>query len=149
TLTGANTATPSFVAPSSSGVIVLRLTVTDNAGATASDLITIGVFLQPPTATITAATSCAQSGSTITLDGTHSQDVDGDIVSYAWAQVSGPAVVLNGASSSVASFTGPSSGTLVFSLTVTDNDGLVGTSQVTIPIDPPPVASATASAPAV
>jgi hypothetical protein len=35
---------------------------------------------------------------------------------------------------------------MVFSLTVTDSDGFVDTEQVTIAIDPPPVANASASA---
>jgi hypothetical protein len=148
-LAGASTATPHFVAPSSPGVITLRLTVTDNAGAVATDTITIGVFLQAPTAVITAATACVQNASTVALDATRSLDPDGDIVAYAWTQVSGPPVVLTGASSANASFTAPAGGTLVFALKVTDNDGLVGTQQVTIPIDPPPVARASASAPVV
>jgi len=32
---------------------------------------------------------------TITLDGTRSRDIDGQIVSYVWAQISGPAVILD------------------------------------------------------
>ncbi|HET7502490.1 MAG TPA: S8 family serine peptidase [Kofleriaceae bacterium] len=149
TLAGASTATPQFVAPSTSAVVTLRLTVTDNAGAVATDTITIGVFLQAPSAVITAATACVQGGATVTLDATRSLDPDGEIVSYAWTQVSGPPVVLTGATSATASFAAPAAGTLVFSLTVTDNDGLVATRQVTIPVDPPPVARATASAPVV
>jgi hypothetical protein len=146
TLTGASTATPQFVAPSSAGIVVLSLTVTDDAGATATDLITVGVFLQAPNAVIGAATSCVQGGSTITLDATGSLDADGDIASFAWTQLAGPPVTLTGATSAIASFTGPSQGTLVFSLTITDNDGLVDTAEVTIPIDPAPVAQASASA---
>jgi serine protease len=149
TLQGADTATPQFEAPASAGVIIVGLTVTDNAGAIATDLITIGMFLQAPTAAITAATACVAGGSTITLDGTHSLDADGKIVAYEWTQLAGPPVALNGAGGAVASFTAPSQGTLVFALKVTDNDGLSGTTQVTIPIDPPPVAKASASAPAV
>ena len=145
-LTGANTATPSFVAPSAAGVVVLRLTVTDNAGAIATDSITIGLFLQAPNPQIIAQTVCVPAGATQTLDGSHSIDADGTIVAYAWTQVSGPAVTLSGASSPVATFTTPSAGTLVFSLRVTDSDGLSSSTQITIPVDPPPVAHATASA---
>jgi serine protease len=148
-LDGASTPTPSFVAPSSPGFVVLHLVVTDNAGAVASDDVTFGVFLQAPVAVIAAATTCARSGSTLTLDGSRSTDADGDIVSYAWTQLSGPPVVLTGANSAIATFTGPASGTLVFSLTVTDSDGLTASTTVTIAIDTPPVASATASATAV
>ena len=54
-------------------------------------------------------------------------------------------MALSGAGTSVASFTAPTSGTLVFALTVTDSDGLTGTTQIAIPIAPLPVADATAS----
>src|SRR5213078_1835955 len=144
-LGGATTATPSFQAPASPGIIALQLTVTDNLGATATDTIEVSVFFQAPTAAIVAATSCVQGGSTVTLNGTGSSDADGTIVAYAWTQVSGPAVTLSGAGTAIASFTAPTQGILVFALTVTDSDGLTGTAQVTIPIAPLPVADATAS----
>jgi serine protease len=145
-LSGADTATPSFQAPGAAGVVRLELTVTDNAGAIATDSITIGVFLQAPNAHVIAQTECVASGSTQTLDGSHSTDPDGTIFAYEWTQVSGPPVVLNGAGSPVATFTSPAAGTLVFQLKVTDDDGLFSTAQVTIPVDPPPVANALASA---
>jgi len=147
-LEGSTTATPRFDAPTSPGVVLLEVDVTDNAGAVASAFVTIGVFLQAPHAAITTTTACAQGGSTITLDGSHSSDADGTIASFAWTQLSGPAVVLTGASSSIASFTAPAAGTLVFALTVTDDDGQTTTAQASITIDPPPVARATISAPA-
>src|SRR5262249_49429942 len=123
-LSGAATATPQFQAPASSSIIVLQLTVTDNVGATATDTVQISAVLQAPTAAIVAATSCVEGGSTVTLNGTGSSDADGTIVSYAWTQLSGPSVTLSGAGTSIASFTAPASGSLVFSLTVTDSDGL-------------------------
>jgi len=145
-LTGANTATPSFTAPTASGVAVLHLVVTDNAGATASDDMTVGFFLQAPTAVIATPATCARGGSTLTLDGSRSFDPDGGIVSFAWRQVSGPAVAVTGADGAVATFTAPTAGTAVFQLTVTDGDGLSDTEQVSITVDAPPVANATASA---
>jgi len=144
-LTGADTATPSFTAPGSSGLVYLSLKVTDNVGAATTDSIAISVFFQEPVALIAAATSCVQGGSTITLNGTGSQDADGTIVAYAWRQLSGPPVSLSGAATGISSFMAPAQGTLVFELTVTDNDGLTDTAQVTIPIAPLPVASATSS----
>ena len=148
-LTGADTATPSFDAPNVPGLITLRLTVTDEPGATASDDILVGVFLQAPTAVASAPSVCVQDGNTVTLDGSRSADADGTIVAYQWRQVSGPAVALSGADGAVATFAAPAQGTLVFELTVTDSDGLTDTAQVTIPITPMPVASATASIPIV
>jgi serine protease len=145
-LTGADTATPSFTAPGSSGLVYLSLLVTDNVGAVRTDSIAISVFFQAPVAVIAAATSCVQGGSTVTLDGRGSQDADGAIVSHAWTQLSGPPVSLSGAGGAVASFTAPAGGTLMFELTVTDSDGLTDTAQVAIPIAPLPMADATASA---
>jgi serine protease len=144
-LSGADTATPHFQAPGSTSLISLQLKVTDNVGAVATDTVQISVFLQAPVAVITAATSCVQGGSTVTLDGRGSADADGTIVSYAWTQRSGPSVTLSGASTAVASFTAPTQGTLVFALAVTDSDGLTSAAQVTIPIAPRPVANAIAS----
>jgi hypothetical protein len=43
TLTGGATATPTFIAPSSAGVLQFRLTVTDNQGATSSDTVDVSV----------------------------------------------------------------------------------------------------------
>jgi hypothetical protein len=145
-LAGAGSATPSFTAPAVPGLVTLRLTVTDEAGATATDEVIVGVFLQAPTAAATAPSVCVLSGSTIALDGTRSSDADGTIVAYQWTQVSGPAVVLSGAGGATATFTAPAQGTLVFELRVTDSDGLTGTTRVTVPLAAPPVASATASA---
>ena len=147
-LIGADTATPSFVAPPAFGFVVLHLVVTDNAGAVASDDITVGVFLQAPIAAIAAPAVCAVGGTTLTLDGSRSSDPDGEIVAYAWTQVSGPAVVLTGATSPVASFTAPTSGTVAFSLTVTDSDGLTSTTTTSFTVDTPPTADAQISAPA-
>lgn len=43
TLTGPNTATPSFTAPATAGALEFQLTVTDNQGASVSDLVTVMV----------------------------------------------------------------------------------------------------------
>lgn len=145
TLSGADTATARFQAPASPGIIAIQLAVTDNLGAVTTDTVQISVFLRAPTPAIVAATTCVQGGSTVTLDGSGTSDADGTIVAYAWTQLSGPAVTLSGAGSAIASFTAPTEGTLVFALTATDSDGLTGTTQVTIPIAPRPVANATAS----
>jgi len=72
----------------------------------------------------------------VTLNGTDSSDVDGSIVSYSWQQLSGSGVALTGASSSQSYFTTPSiagsSEELIFKLTVTDDQGLTDTSNVSV-----------------
>ena len=43
TLTGANTATPSFTAPTGPADLTFKLTVTDNQGATGTDTVAVHV----------------------------------------------------------------------------------------------------------
>jgi hypothetical protein len=143
TLTNANTAQASFVAPQATATAALtfRLTVTDNQGSTSA----------PATVTITVngnAVPLANAGSAqtvaavanVTLNGTASNDPDGSISGYAWTQTGGAAVVLNGAASAQPTFAAPavtSASTLTFSLVVTDNRGAASTaSTVTITVSP-------------
>lgn len=67
-------------------------------------------------------------GATVTLNGSSSYDSDGSIASYAWQQVSGTAVTLSGSGSNRTLTAPATEGTaMVFSLTVTDNNGSVST----------------------
>ena len=63
-------------------------------------------------------------GTLVTLNGTASNDPDGDTIGYSWSQTAGPSVTLSSANSPTPSFTAPlvSAGgtTLTFSLSVTD-----------------------------
>jgi choice-of-anchor B domain-containing protein len=86
---------------------------------------------------IAGASQTVSGGSNVSLDGTASNDPDGDNLTYQWTQVAGTTVTLNNANSARASFTAPtvSSDTLLrFNLTVSDSGGLsnAATTQVTV-----------------
>ena len=97
------------------------------------------------------ADSSVDEGSAVTLDGSASADPDGSITAYDWTQTSGTAVTLAGADTDIATFTAPmvvAAETLVFRLTVTDNEGATGTDSVAVSVSPvappnqPPIADA-------
>jgi hypothetical protein len=88
----------------------------------------------------------------VSLDGSKSNDPEGQKLSYMWTQLSGEPVVLSSVSSITPSFTSPivANGeikVLVFELKVFDDNGRESTDSVTITIDPvnsPPDAIASA-----
>ena len=88
----------------------------------------------------------------VTLDGSMSNDPEGQKLSYMWKQVSGETVKLSSASSVTTSFTSPIVANnevkvLVFELRVYDDNGREATDTVTITVDPvnaPPEAIASA-----
>lgn len=86
---------------------------------------------------IAGASQTLVEGSIVTLDGSASNDPDGDALSFAWSQVSGPQVTLSGAATATATFTAPmvsSDSMLQFQLQVTDPRGLndVASTNVTV-----------------
>lgn len=141
TLVNANTATPSFTAPSVVTTLTFRLTVTDNQGATASATTTVKVVNTAPVAA-TGPAQTVDTGAAVTLNGTASSDSDGTIVSCAWTQTEGTSVTLNNSNTATPSFTAPAvAATLAFRLTVTDNDGATNTVTTTVTVKEPPVAA--------
>jgi CSLREA domain-containing protein len=151
-LNGADTASPSFTAPSTPGVLQFQLSVTDNFGTSATDTVDVTVNAAP--SANAGADQTVSTGSAVALDGSASSDADGSIVGYSWMQVGGAPVAINNPDTATPNFTAPGSGgTLVFQLTVTDNDGATGSASVAVTVsDPvptpstniPPVAKASA-----
>ncbi|MFE8604762.1 myxosortase-dependent M36 family metallopeptidase [Archangium violaceum] len=126
TLAGADTATPSFLAPAvkSSTDLVFRLVVRDGSFSSEPSTVTVTVSPtgnQAPVAKARILLSGSQAS--MTLDGSASSDVDGDALSYQWEQIGGPTMQLANANQVVLNVDVPASGTYSFRLTVTDARG--------------------------
>lgn len=154
TLSSASALKPTFTAPAvtTATTLVFTLSVTDGK-ATTTDSASVTVLApavnHPPTVSAVAPPNAA-SGALVTLDGSASSDPDGDSLSFAWTQQSGPTVTLANASASKASFTTPAvtaDTALAFKLTVTDAKGASASSMVSLTVVAPtanraPVANA-------
>jgi len=147
TIVSPNSATTNITGLSTAGTYVFRVTVTDNQGATAQDVIVITVLtagaLVPPTADAGSDVNIALPTTEASLDGSGSSD-DSAIVSYEWNQISGASATIVSPNSAITEVTGLSTaGNYVFQLTVTDNDALTDTDTVTVVVateQPVPVA---------
>lgn len=120
-----------------------ELQLSNVAGGSIGPTATLRVDILDGTGSNGAPSSVAGSsqtvnpGTVVTLNGSASNDPDGDSLSYAWSQQSGPAVTLQNATMASASFTAPSvtSDTLLrFELQVTDAGGLSDSSTANVTI---------------
>ena len=119
-------ATPSFTSIESTDNLVFSLVVNDGQLNSLASLVTITVNEtsqnQIPQAHA-GENQTANGNDTIILDGSQSEDADGNVLSFLWQQVSGDALTLNNSSTASPQFIAPEAGgTFVFSLIV--NDGL-------------------------
>ena len=127
TLNGAGTSAPTFTAPdvpSGGTTLTFRLVVADaeTASPPAQVNITVKNINHAPVAEA-GPPQRVGGGVSVTLDGSLSYDPDGDALTYAWRQVSGIAVVLNGADTARPSLVSPivhPGVVLQFELTVSD-----------------------------
>jgi hypothetical protein len=139
TLSNATTATVSFTAPAVTAAtpITLRLTATDDDGATGFDEVVVTVRDVPVNTNVAPSTDAGNDqfvveDTAVALAGA-AADSDGTIASLAWTQTAGPAVTLTGADTATPSFTAPAvddETNLVFRLTATDDDGATDSDQV-------------------
>ncbi|HLL55029.1 MAG TPA: tandem-95 repeat protein, partial [Myxococcaceae bacterium] len=124
-LSGATTAQPTFTAPevTADTALAFTLVVTDTAGntsLTATTMVTVRNVNRAPVAIAPGASFDERGTAVLQGSGT---DPDGDALTYAWTQSSGPAVTLEGADSARPSFATPevSANTqLTFDLVVSD-----------------------------
>jgi glucose/arabinose dehydrogenase len=143
TLTGANTAAPSFVAPSAATTLTFSLVVRDAALASPADTISVTVTAPPPTNVAPVANAgpdqSVNTGAAVSLTGAGSSDANGDALTYAWTQVAGTAVTLTGANTATPSFVAPNTATtLTFSLVVRDAALASPADTVSVTVTAPP-----------
>ncbi len=116
----ANTAKPWFDA-TQEGTFSFQLTVSDGEITSMPDTVVIKVINENHAPVADAGCDLdASVGDTIALDGSGSYDPDGDSLSYAWTQESGPSVDLIQSDSATPSFTPTVSGVYTFVLQVSD-----------------------------
>ncbi len=147
TLSDDSDAQPEFTAPDAGESLTFELTVTDNDGLTDTDSVTVNVTSdenQPPVAEA-GQDQTVREGDFVILDGSNSRDPDGQIEAYSWHQTHGPLMMLSGATEAQSSFTVSDGESLIFELTVTDDDGLTDTDSVAVNVtseNQPPIAEA-------
>lgn len=144
TLTGITSST--LTASSlSAGSYIFRLTVTDNLGAARYD--DVNVVVTTSTSNIAPVAGAGPDRlvklptDPITLFGT-ATDTDGTVVNFNWTKISGGACVFTSTTVLRPKVSGLVSGTYVFRLTITDDDGATASDDVTIIADYPPVVNA-------
>lgn len=134
------------------GVYQFVLTVTDNGGLTDKDTVQVTVNAAPnqaPNANAGADISIAIPATSSILNGSASNDPDGNIVNYLWSKLSGPAQGTIASPSSVTTnVSNLTIGTYKFILVVTDNGGLTDrdTMQLTVGAAPNQAPNANAGA---
>jgi hypothetical protein len=148
-LNEADKVSPTFT-PDKEGSYIVQLIVTDSLSAVSTAAtVTISTNNSPPIANAGANQSISKIGATVTLDGTASQDPDGDTLAYQWSLTSRPAgstATLNADHTVNPTFTADVHGDYVAQLTVTDPWNATSTATVTVSFtNLAPVASAGAN----
>lgn len=133
TLANENTATIS-ITNMQEGTYTFSLTVTDDKGATGTDLVQVVILAATtnlaPNANAGANVSIILPVNVGTLTGSASDD--GSIASVLWTKVSGPAVTMAGDNTNILSLSNLIVGAYIFRFTVTDDGGLTNSDDVIV-----------------
>jgi len=120
------------------GIYVFRLTVTDNNGASATDDVTVNVNPAPnqaPVANAGADRTITLPTNSLTVTGTGT-DTDGNIASYQWTKISGPATFsITSPTQAQTLISNLIQGTYQFELRVTDNLGAIDRDTMTVTVN--------------
>ena len=136
-LSGADTATPSFTVPNHKASLRFTVTVSDRYGKSAQDEVVVKVAKRKGPSAEAGWPMVVGGGSRVQLDGSRSKQPYGEALSYEWTQLAGRKVNLDDAHSATPSFTaGRSSDLLVFQLTVRDAHGLSASDFVFVLVTP-------------
>ena len=123
------------------GTYLVRLTVTDNRGAEASDLALAAIDVVPsgnrPPVADAGADQVVQAGEEVVLSGAGSDDADGEIVGFAWDL--GDGGVATGVE---ARHVYAAPGSYRVTLTVTDDAAATDSDTTTVRVNAPPTADA-------
>jgi hypothetical protein len=153
TLSNTSSKTLSVSNATTTGTYTFRVTVKDNANLQDTDDVVLTVSSsagKPPVAYagIDKSITLPSSSASFTASGT---DSDGQVVSYTWTKISGPAAtLLNATTRTVSIRNATTAGTYTFRVTVKDNNNLVDTDDVTLtvksttatPTNQPPIVDA-------
>jgi hypothetical protein len=150
TLSGANTVTPTFIAPPKTGVAQsLSFELVVNDGISNSNPATVSVAIDANIGPVADAGTNRQvlGGAAVTLDATGSSDGDNDPLVYSWRQLSGPTVTLLGGSTTQPTFAAPARGAsdqiMMFEVEVSDGiSSDTSAVTITVPANGVPIADA-------
>jgi hypothetical protein len=141
TITDSEKANASFTAPEVTNEIALifEITVTDDDGAIAKDEVSIKILPVNEAPLVSAGDDQSVDENTNVLLSAVASDSDDNISNYSWTQISGDTVTLAASDTATTSFISPivtKEVTLVFKITVTDDDGAMGKDEISIKVLP-------------
>jgi hypothetical protein len=133
-----NSPTGATISCTQNGTYEVKLTVTDDDGATDDDVASLTITNTAPTANPGGPYSSTAEGSSLTLHGS-GNDTDGTIAGYLWSWQAvtadaGAACTIVNPTLATASISCTDDGTFQVTLTVTDDDGQTGEATVNITV---------------